>query len=124
MPPLRDPTTMSEREVFVTVAKDSTLNLFWYGIVAVVIALIGNLLWWAGVVLLCGFALFALVSSLHPLIGAAMGIFTIFLALNERRKGRSFRLSEQVYLGAANLIQIAESVVIAGYAIWLYVRFF
>ncbi len=119
-----NPALMDDRDVFFKILWDSIGNVLWYGAATAVIAVIGKIFWWAGVVLFGLFVIILIVSFLQTLIVTILGIVSTTLAIYEKLKDRSLHAREQLYLGAANIIQLVELTIFAGYMVGLYKVFF
>ncbi|HEV7736027.1 MAG TPA: hypothetical protein VGO47_01460 [Chlamydiales bacterium] len=115
---------IDDRDVFFKVLKDSIGNIVWYGCGALVVALVGKIVWIAGVVLFGVFGLILAVSAVHSLISVVLSIVMIPVTIYEKVRGGSLRLREQLYLNAASLIQLTELAILSAYAIGLYRIFF
>ena len=100
-------------------------NGLFYSVVAIVVAGVGAYVWWLGVALFVVFAIVGVLSVLQTLVtslaGAALFPYGLVKGL---WGGERAMVEDEMYIGVANVVKVAEDVVMVGWVVFLWFRFF
>lgn len=120
--------TLNDKQFFFAALKNYTGEVIFYGIIAIVIYLISNWVWWLGLIFFLPFSILTIVSFFQSLIIMPNAISTTITYFHIRKHGTedekaivigNQKPEDQNYVLATSFISLTRSLIILGFAIWL-----